>query len=315
MKRALVTGAAGQDGFYLTRLLLEKEYMVYAVARRPVQDIAHDRLRFVDGDVRDERLMTRLLHDEAIDEIYNLAGSSFGPASWDSPVETAEVHGLVVARLLEAIRSSGREIRLFQAASSELFGHAVESPQNERTPFHPLTPYAVAKQYAFEMVEIYRRRYGVFACNGILFNHESPLRRPEFVTRKVTLGAARIAAGLESTLRLKNLSARRDWGFAGDFAEAMWRMLQHDVPEDFVVATGVSHSVRELCEIAFARMGLDYREHVIEDPDLFQREEFDRLGDAHKLRETLGWRLRVTFREMIEMMTDADAKRLHGVAE
>lgn len=311
MKRALVTGAGGQDGFYLCRFLLEKGYVVYGLARRPIADPpSSPDFRFVQADIRDDAVMARLLAGEGIDEMYNLAGSSFGPASWDEPVETGEVLGLAVALMLEAIRASGRDVRFFQASSSELFGNAAEAPQSERTPLLPLTPYGAAKLYAFRMVEMYRRRHGLFGCNGILFNHESPLRRPEFVTRKVTSAAARISRGLESRLRLGNLDVQRDWGFAGDFVEAMWLMLQHDTPDDYVVATGARHTVRELCDVAFSRHGLDYREFVVQDPELLRADEFDRFGDASRLRERLGWQPRVGFREMIESMTDADLKSL-----
>jgi GDPmannose 4,6-dehydratase len=316
LRRALITGAGGQDGYYLTRLLLEKGYVVYGVARRPIDDQPHDeRFQFVEADVRNESVIAQLVREERIDEIYNLAGASFGPSSWDTPIEIGEVLGLAVARILEVIRAAERPVHLFQASSSELFGDAPEAPQTERTPFMPKTPYGAAKLYAFKLVEMYRRRFGIFACNGLLFNHESPLRRPEFVTRKVTSTVARIRTGLASTLRLGNLEVHRDWGFAGDFVEAMWRMLQEQAPEDFVIATGVRHTVRELCEVAFAHVGLDYRDYVVEDPELFRSDEFDRVGDPSKARQQLGWHPSVTFHEMIKAMVDADIRLLRESPE
>jgi len=303
VKRALITGAGGQDGFYLSRLLLEKGYEVVGLSRHADAEAPFVLRR---GDVRDDAMLRALFAELDFDEVYNLAGGSFGPASWDDPVETADVLGVAVARLLEIIRAAGRPIRFFQASSSELFGDAAESPQSEATPLLPLSPYGAAKLYAHRMAGIYRRRYGLFACCGILFNHESPRRREEFVTRKVARGAARIKAGLQSELRLGNLDVQRDWGFAGDTVEAMWRMLQVDAPDDFVIATGERHSVRELCDVAFARAGLDYRDHVVSDPALVRAAEFDRVGDASKARRVLGWQPRTTFREMIEAMVDAE---------
>lgn len=293
MKRALITGARGQDGRYLTDLLRERGYDVVPL----------------EGDVRDDALITRIVQT-GIDEIYNLAGGSFGPESWRTPVETGEVLGLAVARILEVIRKSGRPVRFFQASSSELFGNAPTSPQNEQTPFHPLTPYGAAKLYAHRMVEMYRRHHHLYACCGILFNHESPLRRPEFVTRKVTRAAAGIHLGMASELRLGNLDVSRDWSFAGDFADAMWRMLQQEEPDDYVLASGERHTIRELCEVAFSHVGLDYRDYVVVDPQLFRAEEFDRLGDPSKARERLGWSAKVGFRQLIGMMVAADVESL-----
>jgi GDPmannose 4,6-dehydratase len=305
VRRALITGAGGQDSWYLSRLLLAKGYEVVGLGRRRDPETEFD---FREGDVCDETMLRALFAEVPFDEVYNLAGGSFGPSSWENPVETAEVHGVAVAALLEIIRNTGRPIRFFQASSSELFGEATESPQSETTPLLPISPYGAAKLFAHRIAGIYRRRYGLFACCGILFNHESPRRREEFVTRKVAKSVARIRAGLQSELRLGNLDVWRDWGFAGDTVEAMWRMLQADAPDDFVIATGERHSVRELCEIAFARGGLDYRDHVVSDPALIRSAEFDRLGDASKARRILGWAPRTPFREIIESMVDAELK-------
>jgi GDPmannose 4,6-dehydratase len=303
-RTALITGVGGQAGQHLRTLLIEKGYAVIGLARRAEKD--DERYTHVHADVRDDAVIARILREHDVDEVYNLAGESFGPRSWERAIESAEVLGVAVAKMLEAIRTSGRPVHFFQASSSELFGDALESPQSEKTPIRPLTPYGAAKEYAYRMVEMYRRRYGVFACSGILFNYESPLRRPEFVTRKVTSTVAKIRAGLATELRLGNLDVRRDWGYAGDVADAMWRMLQQDEPDDFVIATGIPHTIRELCEIAFERVGLDYRKYVVEDAALHRTEEFDRCGDPAKARTRLGWEPRVNFRKMIEMMVDAD---------
>ncbi|HEX8153920.1 MAG TPA: GDP-mannose 4,6-dehydratase [Thermoanaerobaculia bacterium] len=310
MPTALVTGIRGQDGHYLSRLLLARGYDVVGVSRHATQRAPAARLTLRDVDLTDRAALERLFGDFAFDEIYNLAGESYGPASWERPVESAQTLGVAVVQLLESVRASGRPIRFFQASSSELFGHATESPQRETTPLQPVTPYGLAKWLAHRSVALYRERHGVFASCGILFNHESPLRRPEFVTRKVTREVARIRAGLSHRLALGSLSARRDWAFAGDFAEAMWSMLQAPVPDDFVLATGKSHSVRELCEIAFGHVGLDYRQFVEEQPEQARAGDFDRIGDPSKAARILGWTPAVSFPELIAMMVDADVERI-----
>ena len=306
MPTALITGIAGQDGHYLARLLVARGYNVIGISRRAQQLEAVERLILRNIDVTDSASLERLFGDFEFDEIYNLAGESFGPASWDHAAQTARTLGVAVIEMLELIRRSGRPIRFFQASSSELFGIAAESPQRESTPFRPVTPYGFAKLMAHAAVGAYRERYGLFACCGILFNHESPLRRPEFVTRKVTSEVARIRLGLSSRLRMGSLEARRDWAFAGDFAAGMWRMLQADRPDDYVLATGESHSVRELCDTAFSHVGLDYREYVEEDSALFRADDFDRVGDPSKAARALGWRPAVPFRDLVAMMVEAD---------
>jgi GDPmannose 4,6-dehydratase len=306
MPRALITGISGQDGHYLSRLLLARGYDVVGVSRRAHGVAAAERLTLRDVDVTDDAALERLFADFDFDEVYNLAGESFGPASWERPAGAARTLGVAVIAMLELIRQSGRPIRFFQASSSELFGQAAESPQRESTPFRPVTPYGFAKLMAHSAAVAYRERFGIFACCGILFNHESPLRRPEFVTRKVTREAARIRAGLSSTLRLGSLEARRDWAFAGDVAEGMWRMLQAPEPDDFVLASGESHSVRELCDIAFAHAGLDYRDYVVEEPELIRAGDFARLGDPSKAAQILGWRPAVTFAQLVAMMVDEE---------
>lgn len=311
MPIALVTGVTGQDGHYLTELLLGRGYEVIGISRHATQMVASTPgLQLRDVDVNDRAAVERLFADFAFDEIYNLAGQSFGPDSWTQPVETVTTLGVAVVHLLELIRWAGRPIRLFQASSSELFGVATESPQRETTPFRPITPYGFAKQMAQAMVSTYRTRYGVFAACGILFNHESPLRRPEFVTRKVTREVARIRAGLSTRLQMGSLDARRDWSFAGDMVEGMWRMLQAAEPDDFVLASGAGHSVRELCETAFAHAGLDYRNYVEEEPGLARSGDFDRVGDPAKAARVLGWAASTSFRDLIGMMVDEDMKRL-----
>lgn len=311
MPRALITGIAGQDGHYLSEVLLARGYEVTGISRNATQRAApKPGLHLLDADVCDRAAMERVFADHDFDEVYNLAGQSFGPDSWAHPVETAGTLGVAVVHLLELVRQAGRPIRFFQASSSELFGVANESPQSETTPFHPITPYGLAKQFAHAMAGAYRARHGVFAACGILFNHESPLRRPEFVTRKVTREVARIRAGLSTRLRMGNLDVRRDWSFAGDIAVGMWRVLQAAEPDDFVLASGVSHSVRELCEIAFAHAGLDYRDHVDEEPALVRGRDFDRVGDPSKAARILGWTAATSFRDLIGMMVDADIREL-----
>jgi GDPmannose 4,6-dehydratase len=312
-RRALITGITGQDGSYLAEFLLEKGYKVVGMVRRSSGDqferIAHlqDRIELREGDLLDQLSLITLLHEVEPNEIYNLAAQSFVPTSWAQPILTSEATALGVTRMLEAIRVVDRSIRFYQASSSEMFGKVRESPQNESTPFYPRSPYGVAKVYGHYITVNYRESYGLFAVSGILFNHESPRRGRQFVTRKVTNGAARVKLGLARELRLGNLDAKRDWGFAGDYVEAMWMMLQQSKPDDLVIATGEAHSVRELCEIAFARAGLDWRDHVVVDAAHVRPAEVDLLiGDATKARRTLGWAPKVSFKELVEMMVDAD---------
>jgi GDPmannose 4,6-dehydratase len=312
-RRALITGITGQDGSYLAEFLLEKGYKVVGMVRRSSGDqferIAHlqDRIELREGDLLDQLSLITLLHEVEPNEIYNLAAQSFVPTSWAQPILTSEATALGVTRMLEAIRVVDRSIRFYQASSSEMFGKVRESPQNESTPFYPRSPYGVAKVYGHYITVNYRESYGLFAVSGILFNHESPRRGRQFVTRKVTNGAARVKLGLARELRLGNLDAKRDWGFAGDYVEAMWMMLQQSKPDDLVIATGEAHSVRELCEIAFARAGLDWRDHVVVDAAHVRPAEVDLLiGDATRARRTLGWAPKVSFKELVEMMVDAD---------
>jgi GDPmannose 4,6-dehydratase len=317
MKRALITGVTGQDGSYLAEFLLAKGYEVYGMVRRASTENFEriepfrDRIRLVQADLLDPMSLITLLSDIRPHELYNLAAQSFVPTSWAQPVLTAEFDAIGVTRVLEAIRLVDQSIRFYQASSSEMFGKVREVPQTELTPFHPRSPYGVAKVYAHYITVNYRESYGIFACSGILFNHESPRRGKEFVTRKVTDGVARIHLGLASELRLGNLEARRDWGFAGDYVEAMWMMLQQPEPDDYVIATGESHTVAELAEVAFRHVGLEWREYVREDPSLKRPAEVDLLvGDASKARARLGWRPRLSFPELIGMMVDADVARL-----
>jgi GDPmannose 4,6-dehydratase len=315
--RALVTGITGQDGSYLAELLLQKEYQVVGMVRRASTEnferIAHlrDRIELRQADLLDQLSMIDLLKSIRPNEIYNLAAMSFVPTSWQQPVLTAEFDAVGVTRLLEAIRLVAPEARFYQASSSEMFGKVRETPQRETTPFHPRSPYGVAKVYGHHVTVNYRESYGLFAASGILFNHESPRRGLEFVTRKVSEGVARIALGRATELTIGNLDARRDWGFAGDYVDAMWRMLQQPTPDDYVVATGVSHSVQELIETAFAMVGLDWRAHVRPDPALLRPAEVDLLvGDATKARRELEWTPRVDFAALVEMMVRADLARL-----
>lgn len=318
MPTALITGVTGQDGHYLTELLVGRGYEVVGISRNATRAGRASAgplglrpgLHLRDVDVSDRSAVERVFADFTFDEVYNLAGQSFGPDSWMQPVETVTTLAVAVVHLLELVRQAGRPIRVFQASSSELFGVATESPQRETTPFRPITPYGFAKQLAHAMVSAYRTRHDVFAACGILFNHESPLRRPEFVTRKVTREVARIRAGLSTRLKIGNLEARRDWSFAGDIAEGMWRMLQAAVPDDFVLASGVSHSVLELCETAFAHVGLDYRHYVEEEPGLVRTGDFDRVGDPSKAARMLGWTATIPFRDFIGMMVDEDVRQL-----
>jgi GDPmannose 4,6-dehydratase len=316
-RRALITGVTGQDGSYLAELLLEKGYEVYGMTRRAstenLERIAHlvDRIVLIQGDLLDPSSLDAALRQAQPHEVYNLAAQSFVPTSWNQPVLTAEFTAVGVTRMLEAIRSVDPEIRFYQASSSEMFGKVREIPQTELTPFHPRSPYGVAKVYGHHITVNYRESYDLFAVSGILFNHESPRRGLEFVTRKITDGVARIKHGLTDELRLGNLDAERDWGFAGDYVEAMWLMIQQDEASDYVVATGEEHSVREFVEIAFDRAGLDPEKHVVVDPRFLRPAEVDQLvGDASKARRELEWEPRTSFRELVELMLDADLERL-----
>jgi len=316
VKRALVTGITGQDGSYLAEFLLQKDYIVFGMVRRSSTDnlarIEHllERITLFQGDLLDQPSLISLLREVQPNEVYNLAAQSFVPASWEQPIATTQYTALGVARLLEAIRMECPRARFYQASSSEMFGKAEEVPQNERTPFYPRSPYGVAKTYAHWVTVSYREIHDIFACSGILFNHESPRRGKEFVSRKITDGVARIKYGLASELRLGNLEARRDWGFAGDYVEAMWLMLQQDSPDDYVIATGEIHSVRELLEIAFAAAGLNWKEHVVVDRALLRPAEVELLqGDYSKARAHLGWKPKVSFEHLIEMMLRADLEQ------
>ncbi len=316
-RRALITGITGQDGSYLAELLLERGYEVFGVVRRASTEtfgrILHikDRVTLLQADLTDQVSMVDVLSQTRPREVYNLAAQSFVPTSWKQPILTGDVTALGVTRMLEAVRVVDPGIRFYQASSSEMFGHVRETPQTELTPFYPRSPYGVAKVYGHWITVNYRESYGMFAVSGILFNHESPRRGLEFVTRKVTNGVARIRQGLDSELRLGNLEARRDWGFAGDYVRAMWLMLQQDAPDDYVISSGETHTVREMCEIAFARVGLDWKQYVREDPAFFRPAEVHLLlGDATKARKALGWEVKVSFRELIEMMVDADMERV-----
>ena len=313
---ALITGITGQDGSYLAEFLLEKGYRVVGMTRRSSTDsnerIAHleGRIDLIQGDLLDQASLVSALQDVAPDEVYNLAAQSFVPTSWNQPVLTGEFTGLGVTRMLEAVRQVGNKPRFYQASSSEMFGKVREVPQTELTAFHPRSPYGVAKAYGHFLTVNYRESYGMYAVSGILFNHESPRRGLEFVTRKVTDGAARIKLGLATELPMGNLDAERDWGYAADYVRAMWLMLQQPEASDYVVATGVAHSVRDLCQIAFAHVGLDYQDHVTMDARFNRPAEVDHLlGDSTRARGILGWEPTVTFRELIEMMVDADVER------
>ena len=312
-RRALITGITGQDGSYLAELLLEQGYEVVGMVRRSstlnFERIAHiqDAITLVPGDLLDEVSLIGILREHRPEEVYNLAAQSFVQTSWGQPVLTGETTALGVTRLLDAIRIVCPEARFYQASSSEMFGKVHEVPQNEQTPFYPRSPYGVAKVYGHWITVNYRESYGLHASSGMLFNHESPRRGLEFVTRKVSHAVARIACGLEEKLLLGNLDSQRDWGFAGDYVRAMWQMLQRDEPGDYVVATGRTHSVRQLCEIAFAHAGLDWAEHVVVDERFLRPAEVDLLvGDATRARTELGWEQTVDFPELVAMMVDAD---------
>jgi len=317
MATALITGINGQDGSYLAELLLSKNYKVVGVVRRSstgtLERLNHllDRISVVQGDLHDQGSMLSLLKEHEPAEIYNLAAQSFVPTSWGQPMLTGEVTGLGVTRILEAIRYVNPKIRFYQASSSEMFGKVQEVPQRETTPFYPRSPYGVAKVYGHWITVNYRESFNLFATSGILFNHESPRRGLEFVTRKITDAVARIKLGFQKELRLGNLDARRDWGFAGDYVEAMWRMLQQDDPDNFVIGTGETHTVREFCEIAFGHVGLDYNEYVIQDERFYRPAEVELLiSDPSKARSELGWEPAVSFKELVTMMVDSDIKHL-----
>ena len=319
---ARITGITGQDGPYLAELLLEKGYEVHGMVRRSSSEnferIGHlrERISLHQADLLDQLSLIRLLEETRPHELYNLGAQSFVPTSWSQPLLTGEFTALGVTRLLEAIRLVDTTIRFFQASSSEMFGKVRMEPQNEDTPFWPRSPYGVAKAYGHWITVNYRESYGLFACSGIMFNHESPRRGKEFVTRKVTDGAARIKFGLQDKLKLGNLEARRDWGFAGDYVRAMWLMLQQNEPDDYVIATGKQHSVRELVELAFDRVGLDPTHHIEIDPSLIRPAEVNTLrGDASKARDVLGWQPTVSFEECITMMVDADLARVRWEVE
>ena len=316
-KRALITGITGQDGSYLAELLLEKGYEVFGLVRRSstvnFERIGHlqDQIELISGDLLDQKSLVSALQTARPQEVYNLGAQSFVPVSWDQPMLTGEVTGLGVTRLLEAIRTCDENIRFYQASTSELFGKAQETPQNEQTAFYPRSPYGVSKLYAHWITINYRESYGLFACTGILFNHESPRRGREFVTRKITHGVARIKCGLDQELRLGDLAPRRDWGYAGDFVRAMWMMLQQDEPDDYVIATGTSRTIGEFCEVAFAHAGLDWRQYVVLDERFLRPAEvYTLLGDATKAREKLGWEPEVGFEEMVRQMVDCDLEQV-----
>lgn len=316
-KSALITGITGQDGSYLAELLLSRGYEVHGMVRRTsspnLERISHivGKIHLHQADLLDQSSLTNVMKDTRPREVYNLAAQSFVPTSWQQPLFTAEATGLGVTRLLEAIRQADKSIRFYQASSSEMYGKVHETPQKETTVFHPRSPYGVAKVYGHYITLNYRESYDMFACSGILFNHESPRRGLEFVTRKITDGVARIKLGLDTELRLGNLDAKRDWGFAGDYVKAMWLMLQQDEPEDYVVGTGETHTVREFVEIAFSHVGLDYQDYVVIDPKFYRPAEVDLLlSDPTKAKTELGWKLDVSFRELVTMMVDSDLARL-----
>ncbi|MFH1038336.1 MAG: GDP-mannose 4,6-dehydratase [PVC group bacterium] len=323
MKKALITGITGQDGSYLTEFLLEKGYRIYGLQRRSstitterLDHLLEEGLELISGDLIDENSLIKALEEATPDEVYNLAAQSFVPASWHQPLLTGEVTGLGVTRMLEAIRLVNPKIRFYQASSSEMFGKVRETPQRESTPFYPRSPYGVAKVYGHWITVNYRESYDMYAVSGILFNHESPRRGLEFVTRKVTRAVAMIKAGIQKELRLGNLKAKRDWGFAGDYVRAMWLMLQPEKPEDYVIATGQTNTVEKMCEIAFARAGLDWRDFVVVDQQFYRPAEVQLLlGDGTKARQQLGWEPEVTFQALIEMMVDADVERVNNLIQ
>jgi GDPmannose 4,6-dehydratase len=319
MKKALITGITGQDGSYLAEFLLQKNYKVYGLVRRSstenferISHIQHQ-VELIHGDLLDSSSLVSALQQSDPDEVYNLAAQSFVPTSWNQPVLTGEFTALGVTRLLDAIRVVNQKIKFYQASSSEMFGMVEHTPQTEATRFYPRSPYGVAKLYGHWITVNYRESYDIFACSGILFNHESPRRGLEFVTRKVSNGVARIKCGLQKRLKMGNLDAERDWGFAGDYVQAMWMMLQQERPEDYVVATNQTHSVRYLLETAFKHVGLSYQDHVDIDPNLLRPAEVHHLrGDFSKARKVLGWTPKVSFEQLVEMMVDADLEQLRS---
>jgi len=319
-KKALITGVTGQDGSYLAELLLEKGYRVFGLVRRsssPNYDrIEHilDKIELIQGDLLDQNSLIEAIQCSQLDEVYNLGAQSFVPTSWNQPVLTGEFTALGVTRILEAIRVVNPKIKLYQASSSEMFGAVQEVPQNEKTPFYPKSPYGVAKVYGHYIAVNYRESYGMFVCSGILFNHESPRRGLEFVTRKVSHGVARIKLGFQKGLRMGNLDSQRDWGYAREYVEAMWLMLQQKEPDDYVIATGKAHTVRRLLQIAFSCAGLNWEDYVVIDEDLIRPAEVNHLlGDSSKAREMLGWSHKVSFEELIAMMVESDLKKLKDV--
>jgi GDPmannose 4,6-dehydratase len=318
-KRALITGITGQDGSYLAEFLLDRGYQVFGVVRRSSianserVDHLSDRISFIQADLLDQSSLMSALREARPQEVYNLAAQSFVPTSWHQPVLTGEFTALGVTRMLEAVRAVDPNIRFYQASSSEMFGNPIECPQRETTPFHPRSPYGVAKVYGHYLTVNYRESYGLFACSGILFNHESPRRGIEFVTRKVSQGVAKIKLGLTRELRLGNLAAKRDWGFAGDYVKAMWLMLNQDEPDDYVVATGTAHSVENLVRTASSVAGLNWQEFLKIDEALFRPAEVDHLlGDSTKAQQKLGWETHVSFEELVAMMVDQDIYRLRN---
>lgn len=319
MKRALITGITGQDGSYLAELLLSKGYKVYGLVRRisvpNMTNIAHivDQIELISGDLLDFGSLLSAIKISQPDEVYNLAAQSFVAASWEQPVLTGEATAIGVTNLLEAVRQIKPDARFYQASSSEMFGKVVETPQSEKTPFYPRSPYGAAKVYGHWITVNYRESFGLYTCSGILFNHESPRRGIEFVTRKVTNAVARIKLGLQNELRMGNLDAKRDWGYAGDYVQAMWLMLQQEMPDDYVVATGETHSVKELLEVAFGTVGLNYEDYVVIDPKFVRPAEVDLLlGNPAKAKEKLEWKPKVSFKELIEMMVEADLRRVQS---
>ncbi|MET0514894.1 MAG: GDP-mannose 4,6-dehydratase [Nitrospiraceae bacterium] len=317
MKKALVTGLTGQDGSYLAELLLEKGYQVFGLIRRsshePFDRVLHllDKVQLVDADLTDQSSLDEAIRISVPDEIYNLAAQSFVPVSWKQPALTGNVTGLGVTRLLEAIRKVKPDAKFYQASSSEMYGKVLETPQTERTPFYPRSPYGVAKVYGHYITVNYRESYNMFACSGICFNHESPRRGLEFVTRKISYNVAKIKLGLTSDLAMGNLDACRDWGFAGDYVEAMWKMLQYDKPEDFVIATGEAHSVRDFVSLAFGAVDLDYKKYVKLGPQFLRPAEVDHLiGSPAKAEKVLGWKPKVSFQRLVEMMVQSDLRLL-----
>jgi GDPmannose 4,6-dehydratase len=314
--KVLITGITGQDGSYLAEFLLKKGYEVYGMYRRSSVEtfgrIDHikDKINLVCADLTDQSSLNETIRTINPDEVYNLAAQSFVPVSWTQPLLTSDITALGVTRLLEAIRYINPKIKFYQASSSEMFGKVQETPQTEKTPFYPRSPYGVSKVYSFWITKNYRESYDMFCCNGILFNHESPRRGKQFVTRKITDSVVKIKLGLQKELGLGNLDSKRDWGYAGDYVEAMWLMMQQDKPDDFVIATGETHSVREFCEIAFKRVGLNYEDYVKKDPKFFRPAEVDLLvGDCSKAKKELKWEPKIKFKELIEMMVDADLKK------